>query len=138
MAQIVATQLAQRSGLSQRVRFESAGTHAGKIKMQMDSRAIAALKKRGYVVGKMRSRPVEDKDFQRFDLILAMDSANFTELQRVCPPEHRHKLQMFLATCKGLGADEVPDPYYGNSAGFERVLDLCEAGAQGLLNSNMA
>lgn len=135
MAQIVATQLAQRNGMSKKLHFESAGTHASKIKMHMDSRAASALKKRGYTTERIRSRPIEDKDFQRFDLILAMDIANYTELQRICPLAYRHKLQMFMAMCKGSDTDEVPDPYFGNSAGFERVLDLCEAGVRSLLNS---
>ena len=135
MAQIVATHLAQRSGMSQQVQFESAGTHASKIKMRIDTRAVAALERRGYAVSKTRSRSIEDKDFQRFDLILAMDHSNYSELQRICPPDSRHKLKMFLAASKKISIDEVPDPYYGNSEGFERVLDLCEAGVQGLLSN---
>ena len=137
MAQIVATQLAQRSGRSQQVYFESAGTHASKIKMRIDTRAVTALERRGYAVIKIRSRSVEDRDFHRFDLILAMDNANYSDLQRVCPPESQHKLKMFLATSKGVDSDEIPDPYYGNSDGFERVLDLCEAGVRGLLGRTL-
>lgn len=134
MAQIVATQLAQRAGMSRQVNFESAGIHASKSRMRIDGRATAALERRGYAVGKMRSRPVEDKDFKRFDLILAMDRANYAELQRICPPESLYKLKMFLAVGEEMDVDEVPDPYYGNSEGFERVLDLCEAGVKGILS----
>lgn len=135
IAQIVATHLAQRSGVSQQFNFDSAGTHAGKLKMRIDTRAVAVLERRGYVPGKIRSRSIVDKDFQRFDLILAMDHSNFSELQRICPPESLYKLRMFLAASRSISIDEVPDPYYGNSEGFERVLDLCEAGVQGLLNN---
>ncbi|WP_295957205.1 low molecular weight protein-tyrosine-phosphatase [Rhodoferax sp.] len=138
MAEVVATQIAQRNGLSQKFRFESAGTHANKSKMRIDSRAVAVLERRGYAVKKMRSKPIEKKDFQRFDFILAMDNTNYSELQRICPPELQHKLKMFLAESKGVGSGEVPDPYYGNSEGFERVLDLCETGVQGLLRSTLA
>lgn len=102
--------------------------------MRIDSRAAAALERRGYTVGKTRSRSVEDKDFKRFDLILAMDHSNYAELQRICPPESLHKVKMFLDAGQEKLADEVPDPYYGNSEGFERVLDLCEAGVKGLLS----
>jgi len=135
MAQIIATQLAQRNGMSQRVHFASAGTHASKVKMRMDARSVIALERRGYAVSKLRSRSIEDKDFQRFDLILAMDHTNYSELQRICPPESQHKLKMFLAVGKKINTGEVPDPYYGNSEGFERVMDLCEAGAHGLLET---
>jgi protein-tyrosine phosphatase len=133
MAQTVATQLTQRSGSEHRFTFESAGTHAGKRKAPADSRAIAALQRRGYTPGKMRSRQVEPVDFSRFDLVLAMDQNNLTELQRICPPEQAHKLQLFLHAAH-TDTNEVPDPYYGNTAGFERVLDLCELGIKGLLS----
>jgi len=133
MAQTVATQLAQRHGSAHRFTFESAGTHAGKRKAPVDSRAIAALQRRGYTPGKMRSRQVEPADFSRFDLVLAMDQNNLMELQRICPPEQAHKLQLFLHAADSANTDEVPDPYYGNAAGFERVLDLCELGIKGLL-----
>ena len=138
MAEIVATQLAQRYGLSQKIYFESAGTHASKSKMPIDSRAVAVLERRGYAVKKMRSRTIELKDFQCFDLILAMDNKNYNELLRICPSESKRKLRMFLAESKEIDSKEVPDPYYGNGEGFERVLDLCEVGVQGLLRSTVA
>jgi protein-tyrosine phosphatase len=55
-------------------------------------------------------------------------------LQNQCPEEDRHKLHLFLEFAgQGVGA-EVPDPYYGNAEGFERVMQLCEAGARGVLD----
>lgn len=137
MAQTVATQLAQQKGMSQKVYFESAGTHASKSKMRIDGRAVLALERRDYKVRKNRSRAIENKDFLRFDLILAMDTTNYSELQRICPLESQHKLKMFLTASKENSGGEVPDPYYGNSEGFERVLDLCEAGVHGLLSSTL-
>jgi protein-tyrosine phosphatase len=133
MAQIVATHLAERSGLSRDVRVDSAGTHASKGAPQPDGRARAALEKRGYAVGKGKSRRIEPKDFDRFDLILAMDRSNLKNLLALCPLEYRPKLRLFLETAKQTGPEEVPDPYYGNAEGFERVLDLCEAGVGGWL-----
>ena len=72
-------------------------------------------------------------DFQNFDVILAMDNANLAELHRICPPEHAHKLALFLADVDGLAQSEVPDPYFGSTQGFERVMDLCETGARALI-----
>ena len=128
MAQIVAAQAIERRGLSRVIRVDSAGTNASKGAAQPDNRARAALQKRGYLVGKGKSRRVEVQDFQRFDLILAMDRTNLKNLQALCPPEHQAKLRLFLEPAGPAGMDEVPDPYYGNAEGFERVLDLCEAG----------
>ncbi len=63
-----------------------------------------------------------------------MDSTNLEALMRQCPLQHRHKLSLFLSFAPELKVMEVPDPYFGNQAGFERVLDLCEAGARGVIN----
>jgi protein-tyrosine phosphatase len=81
----------------------------------------------------IRSRRIAAPDFQHFDLILAMDTSNLSDLRRLCPSDHLHKLQLFLDFAEGLNEAEVPDPYYGNAEGFERVLNLCEAGARGLI-----
>jgi protein-tyrosine phosphatase len=73
-------------------------------------------------------------DFVKFDLILAMDRQNMTTLRRLCPLIHHHKLHLFLAFTNALDAAEIHDPYFGNAAGFEQVLALCEKASQGLLN----
>ncbi len=62
-----------------------------------------------------------------------MDRSNLDAIRRVCPPEHFSKVKLFLDFAPETQTTEVPDPYYGGDAGFERVLDLCEAGSQGLL-----
>lgn len=133
MAQTVVQKLAQDAGLSQQLKIESAGTHAHHAGERPDPRAQAALASRNYKMGRIRSRRVVASDYQRFDLILAMDSDNLSELQSHCPPEHGGKLRLFLAFAEGLAETDVPDPYYGNAAGFARVLDLCEAGGRGLI-----
>ena len=136
MAQAVARKLASDAKLSQHLKFDSAGTHAHYVSERPDPRAVATLSRRGYDVGRTRSRRITQADFQNFDMILAMDMNNLAELRRVCPAEHLQKLKLFLEFCGesevAVGA-EVPDPYYGNPEGFEKVLDLCEAGAKGLV-----
>ncbi len=132
MAELVARQMAQQAGLGKQHSFESAGTHAG-YKEPPDPRARDALTKRGYALGKGKARRITDKDFATADLVLAMDQDNMNALRRMCPSEHVHKLRMFLEFAPQAGTIEVPDPYYGSSQGFEAVLDLCEAGARGLI-----
>lgn len=132
MAELVARQLAQQAGLGKQHSFASAGTHAG-YKEPPDPRARAALTKRGYALGKAKARRITGEDFDTADLVLAMDQDNMRALRRVCPPEHVHKLRLFLEFAPGVGRTEVPDPYYGADQGFEAVLDLCEAGARGLI-----
>ena len=113
-------------------RFDSAGTHAS-TRVPIDPRAAAALKRRDIAVQpKARSRRVTAQDFERFDLVLAMDLDNLANLQELCPPEHRDKVRLFMDMAGGPQGIEVPDPYYGGADGFDRVLNLCEAGVGGL------
>lgn len=122
-------------GWAREVSVDSAGTYAGHKGEKADPRAVALAKARGYAqITRERARRVNEKDFRQFDLILAMDRDNLMNLQNQCPEEERHKLHLFLEFAgQGVGA-EVPDPYYGNAEGFERVMQLCEAGARGVLD----
>lgn len=124
----------ERGGLSGRIEVDSAGTYAGHQGEKADPRAVAVASARGYEqIHRERARRVSSKDFAGFDLLLAMDRDNLANLQAQCPPAHAHKLHLFLEFAgQGEGA-EVPDPYYGNAAGFERVMVLCEAGARGVV-----
>ncbi|TLD43913.1 MAG: Low molecular weight protein-tyrosine-phosphatase YfkJ [Accumulibacter sp.] len=134
IAEAVARTLAQRQGLGRDLDFDSAGTHghyhAGEAP---DPRARRVAARRGYDLSRLRARAVIDADFDRSDRILAMDEANLASLRRQCPEESRSKLGLFLDYAAGLGISEVPDPYYGAESGFERVIDLCELAARGLL-----
>lgn len=123
-----------RSGLAGRIAVDSAGTYAGHRGERADPRAVAVASARGYErIHRERARRVCEQDFAGFDLLLAMDQDNLDNLRQQCPPAHAHKLHLFLEFAgEGVGA-EVPDPYYGNAAGFERVMALCEAGARGVL-----
>ncbi len=134
IAEAVTRAIAQREGLATAFELDSAGTHghyhAGEAP---DARARRVAAKRGYDLSRMRARSVVDADFVRFDRILAMDEANLSLLWRQCAEESRPRLGLFLDYATGLGISEVPDPYYGAESGFERVLDLCELAATGLL-----
>jgi protein-tyrosine phosphatase len=122
----------QQAGLAARIVSDSAGTHDYHVGEPPDPRTQAAARLRGYELGELRARRVRRDDFQRFDYVLAMDEANLRVLERLCPREQAHKLKLFLDFSDG-SLREVPDPYYGGPEGFERVLDLVEGAAQGLL-----
>jgi protein-tyrosine phosphatase len=89
--------------------------------------------RRGVDLTPQKARRVTPADFVEFDYVLAMDLGNYEDLSALCEPEFLPKLRLFLEYAPDLGLDEVPDPYYGGVTGFERVLDLIEAAAQGLL-----
>lgn len=123
----------QRAGLDRSVDVASAGTH-GERGAVPDARAVAAAARRGYDLSRIRSRRLIDKDFERFDLLLAMDLENLDYLTSKCPTPQRDRLGLLLERgAPALGLREVPDPYYGAPAGFERVLDLIEPACDGLL-----
>lgn len=134
MAQMVATHLADKAGVTRQVRFDSAGTQASRLSEPADPRTKNTLAKSDYPVNKTRSRRITIEDFARFDLILAMDQSNLDDLRATCPAKHMHKLHLFLEFAPNLGVQEIPDPYYGGPQGFDRVLELCEAATNGLLD----
>ncbi len=115
------------------IEIDSAGTAGYHIGDPPDVRSQQAGKRRGYDLAPLRARRVDDGDFERFDLILAMDRENLSELHSRAPKGAREKIRLFLEFAPDAGFAEVPDPYYGGANGFEQVLDLVEAASAGLL-----
>jgi protein-tyrosine phosphatase len=120
------------------VEVDSAGTHDYHVGSPPDPRSIAAAARRGLDLRPLRARLVESEDFERFDLIVAMDRLNRAVLLERSPARYRSRVRLLMEFA-GPGRDEngdsldVPDPYYGGELGFERVLDLVEEAAMGLL-----
>jgi len=125
-AEGVMRKLAADMGL--RVHVESAGTHDYHVGDPPDARAQHHAKGRGYDLSGQRARQVRRRDFEAFDLIVAMDRGHLEILRDNCPPQQMHKLRMLVA------GHDVPDPYYGGAEGFEDVLDMVEAACLGLLS----
>ena len=121
-------------GLTDLIAIDSAGTHAYHVGNEPDRRAQETARRRGIDLSDLVARRVSEEDFSRFDYVLAMDQENFLSLAELCPEEHREKLHLFMDFAPRMRTREVPDPYYGGAAGFERVFDLVEAAAQGLLD----
>ena len=123
---------ATEAGLLDSLEIDSAGTHAYHVGEPPDRRSQAAAERRGISLSGIAARKVAADDFERFDLILAMDEDNYRLLKDQSDPEHHGKIRLFLEYGKSPER-EVPDPYYGGTSGFERVLDLVEDASQGLL-----
>lgn len=121
--------------LAGRILIDSAGTHGYHLGEAPDLRAQEAAWARGYDLSALRARRVEPGDFERFDLVLAMDHDNRAILARLCPPSAGHKLKLMMEYARSYTAPEVPDPYYGGPEDFETVLDLLEDAAEGLLEA---
>ena len=123
----------EQAGLSEQVTIDSAGTSDWHIGKTPDPRTIAAAAQRGYDVSTLRGRQASAADFNEFDLILAMDNSNLTNLQAIQPAQSKAELALYLPRF-GISPDEVPDPYYGGEDGFELVLDMLEQASQVLLD----
>jgi len=117
-----------------RVVVDSAGTHAYHTGEPPDPRAQRAAERRGIDLSRARARRITDKDFARFDVVVAMDKLNLATLREQCAPEFHERIRLLLEFTDRSGDLDVPDPYYGGTAGFERVLDLVEEGSRGLLD----
>lgn len=124
----------EEAGLADRIKVDSAGTHAYHIGEPADRRARAAAERRGISLEGIVARRVRGEDFAGFDYIVAMDRLNHVTLVDQADAEHHDKIRLFLEYSAGR-EDDVPDPYYGGSAGFERVLDLVEEASRGLLET---
>ncbi len=116
------------------VEVDSAGTGDYHIGAPPDSRSQRAAASRGIDLSGLRARQVTAEDFQRFDLILAMDRKNLHDLQAIKPKNSHATLRLFLEYAPQTRTLEVPDPYFGGAAGFEHVLDLTTAAARGLID----
>lgn len=132
-AEAVFRHYVEQEGLAQYIHIDSAGTHDYHIGDAPDARTQQSAKQRGYDMSMLRGRQVEAGDFKRFDYVLAMDDANLAILQRLRPRDAQSHLGLFLEFAERHTEREVPDPYYGGADGFERVLDMVEDAAGGLL-----
>ena len=131
VAQGVFENVARREGLADEILVDSAGTgnwHAGS---PPDERALKSASLRGLDISVQRARQISRDDCETFDYILTMDEENYRMVSSLC--RGSAVVRPFLDFATDSPEREVPDPYYGGSDGFERVLDLVEEASEGLL-----
>lgn len=131
MAEGILAHLVKERGLIQSIELDSAGTGAYHIGSLPDQRAQQVCLSNGITL-KHHARQVKRADFDSFDYILAMDSANYDALKKIAPHDHLHLMRSFDPLA---GADlDVPDPYYGGIEGFNEVYEMLYRAANGLLD----
>ena len=134
-AEAVFRKLVADAGMSGAILTDSAGTHGYHVGEAPDSRALSAGAHRGYDLSALRARTIKHADFQRFDLVVAMDRGHLAILSRMADASAAHKLKLMMSYASRFKEKDVPDPYYGGARDFERVLDMLEDSARGLLES---
>lgn len=134
----IMSHLVAQRGLADRFTVDSAGTYGGHSGDRADARMRKAASARGYDLTSI-SRRVSMDDFERFDLIIAMDDSNYERLFRIAPSvEASHKIRRMAEFIADPSIDHVPDPYYEGARGFEIVLDMLEVGCNNLLDLILA
>lgn len=125
--------LVKSQGLDHLIEVDSAGTsgwHNGELP---DHRMRQHGARRGYVFDSL-SRKFTERDFDDFDIILAMDDSNYSNIVALSPDlEARKKVYRMVDFSKKYSHDHIPDPYYMGASGFEQVLDLLEDACEELL-----
>jgi protein-tyrosine phosphatase len=132
-AENIMNHLIAQANLSDRIVCDSAGTGGYHIGRPPDRRMVAAAKARGMTfIGE--ARQFQKADFEKFDLILAMDRENYRDILYLDPAgKYRDKVRMMCDFCTHHDLKEVPDPYYGGTEGFNQVIDLLFDACDGLL-----
>jgi protein-tyrosine phosphatase len=130
LAEGIFAHLVDDAGLADRFTIDSAGTGGWHQGDQPDRRSIATAQSHGIDISRQRARRIKTEDFRNFDLILAMDRANIAELHRIAPQAENIRLFGELALETG---EDIPDPYYGGSDGFELVYAKLFTGCTKLL-----
>lgn len=136
VAEGVFRRMLEGAGLDNKIYVDLAGTHSYHVGAPPDARSQTTALRRGIDLRGIRSRKVTVADFAEFDYVLAMDRDNLEHLLALRQDfELRCRIQLFMDYAPNLPEREVPDPYYGGPNGFERVMDLIETAAEGLLVS---
>lgn len=133
-AEAVFAALVGRAGLGDRIVCDSAGTWDGFVGEPPDADARAIAADRGFDLSGLRARRVGPKDYERFDLLLAMEQAHLVRMRAECPAQWHSKLRHFMDYATDERDVDMPDPYGGDRRGFELVLDLAQVGCQALLD----
>lgn len=125
--------LVAEADLTQRIETDSVGLHGWHVGDPPDPRSIQAAARRGIDISDLRARQLTLEDFDRFDLLLAMDAGHHRDMLRRATRDRRDRVRMFMEAAAGHPAPAVPDPYYGGPDGFETTLDMIEEGARAWL-----
>lgn len=112
------------------VQTDSCGTAAWHVGKPPYGPMQAAAGARGYDLSDLRARRIDRHDFEAFDLIIAMDAQNVSDLEALRPAGNATPVRVFTEFAPGVGMDYVPDPYYTRD--FAGALQLIEEAAAGL------
>ncbi len=125
--------LVEQADLTGRIEADSAGTIAYHEGEPPDARTQETALERGIDLSGQKARQIRNEDFLSYDYLVALDVSHHTRLAEICPDGEEHRICLLMEFAPHYGISDVPDPYYGATGGFDRVFDMVQAGAAGLL-----
>jgi len=109
------------------ITIDSAGTANYHVGEHPDNRTVLNAKNHGVDISKLKARQFQVEDFDKFDIIFAMDSSNYSDIMALARNENdKRKVEMILNRVYPNSNMAVPDPYFGGEQGFENVFILLE------------
>lgn len=132
LAEGVFQHLVDEAGASEGFRVDSAGTSAYHRGELADERSRAVAEKHGVTLTS-RARAVRAGDYEEFDLLVAMDDENVSNLRRECPEGLEGKVRL-MRDWDPEGRGDVPDPYYGGPRGFDLIYEMIDRSCRALLD----
>ncbi|MBN8543604.1 MAG: low molecular weight phosphotyrosine protein phosphatase [Alphaproteobacteria bacterium] len=120
-------------GMLEQFTLDSAGVDSHHIDQAPDPRAQSTSLKYGVDISDLRARNIRGRDFDNFDLILAMDKTHFARLKKHAPEGCKARIELYLPYSESTPVMEVPDPYYGDLSDFEYVHALLLRATEGIL-----
>jgi protein-tyrosine phosphatase len=122
------------AGVANRVVLDSAGTGGWHVGRPPDRRMRVAAAEDGLAL-RGSARQVTTEELDDWDLILAMDRENLTDLRAMARDDDiRSRIRLFRDYDPDADGTDVPDPYYGGRHGFTEVVRICRAAADGLVD----
>ena len=115
------------------IQIDSAGTHDYHEGAAPFRLAVEAASKRGYRIEHLVARRVRAQDLDHFDMILCMDRANLSHLQKIAPTRCKQRIELLLEYGDKYHGKDIPDPYGGDSRAYDKALDMIEDGCEGVV-----
>lgn len=125
-AEAIFRNLAGKEGMD--VDVDSAGMHDFHAGEPPDSRSVEMALERGIPMDGLFARKIESDDFDRYDVLIAMDKGHEHNMRLMSHASQHEKIKLLLDYHEAYRGMDVPDPYYGGREGFERAFDLIEQG----------
>lgn len=119
---------------SDQVLVDSAGTASYHVGHSPDVRSIEVARKHGIDITNQQARKFVREDFEKFDFIFAMDRSNYQNLIVMARNTHdKEKVHLILNALDVDSNHEVPDPYYGDEDGFEKVFNMLDEACESII-----